>query len=290
MTALISSNPLTAPPVARRQPGARQRSTRLGSVFAPLVAIVVLVAIWQIASWASPLRADLFPSPVMVFQKLPALLADGSLVSATAISLWRALSGYVIAVLIATPIALILAHWAALRRGLGPLVSAMQVLPSIAWVPAAIILFGLSDATIYTVLLLGAIPSIINGLLSGVDMIPPQYRALSQVLGASRWQHIIHVELPAALPGYVGGLRQGWAFAWRSLMAAELIAVGGSLAPGIGSLLQRGRDLADLPLVMLVILSILLVGILIELLIFAPLERRLLQNRGLARAGEEKSG
>ena len=167
------------------------------------------------------------------------------------------------------------------------MVSAMQVLPSIAWVPAGIIIFGLSDATIYTVLLLGAIPSIINGLLSGVDMIPPQYRALATVLGATRSQHILHVELPAALPGYVAGLRQGWAFAWRSLMAAELIAVGGSLAPGAGSLLQRGRDLADLPLVMLVILAILLIGILIELLLFAPLERTLLRNRGLSRAGEQ---
>lgn len=289
MTASISSKLVSTQPLVRPQRAARQRSPRFGAVTGPLIAIVVLISLWQIASWASPLRADLFPSPAMVFAKLPALLADGSLVSATAISLWRALSGYAVAVLIATPIALVLAHWAAMRRGLGPLVSAMQVLPSIAWVPAAIILFGLSDATIYTVLLLGAIPSIINGLLSGVDMIPPQYSALSQVLGASRWQHIIHVELPAALPGYVGGLRQGWAFAWRSLMAAELIAVGGSLAPGIGSLLQRGRDLADLPLVMLVILSILLVGILIELLIFAPLERRLLQSRGLTRAGEFKT-
>ncbi|WP_347037311.1 ABC transporter permease subunit [Glutamicibacter halophytocola] len=162
----------------------------------------------------------------------------------------------------------------------------MQVLPSIAWVPAAIILFGLSDATIYTVLLLGAIPSIINGLLAGIDMIPAQYKALSKVLGASKWEHVMHIELPAAMPGYVAGLRQGWAFAWRSLMAAELIAVGGSLALGVGSLLRRGRDLADLPLVMLVILTILLVGVLIELVFFAPIERKLLRDRGMSRTGD----
>ncbi|WP_418906787.1 ABC transporter permease [Glutamicibacter endophyticus] len=266
-------------------PAPKPRRARSG-MLSPVLAVIVLLSLWQIIAWAVPLRQDLFPGPVQVAAKLPQVLADGSLLPAVGTSLWRALSGFVLAVLIATPIALLLAHQPRLRQAVGPLISALQVLPSIAWVPAAIILFGLSDATIYTVLLLGAVPSIINGLLAGVDLIPGQYRSLSTVLGASRAQHIWHVELPAALPGYVAGLRQGWAFAWRSLMAAELIAVGGSLDLGVGSLLQRGRDLADLPLVMLVIIFILLIGVLIELLCFAPLERKLLADRGLKRTGE----
>lgn len=263
----------------------RLPKTSLDSVLAPVITVIVLLSLWQIASWAVPIRSDLFPGPGAIVAKLPEMLDNGSLLGAVGTSLFRALSGFLLAVLIATPIALLLAHQPLLRKGLGPLISAMQVLPSIAWVPAAIILFGLSNATIYMVLLLGAVPSIINGLLSGIDLIPHQYRALSQVLGADKRQHIWHVELPAALPGYVAGLRQGWAFAWRSLMAAELIAVGGSLAPGVGSLLQRGRDLADLPLVILVILVILLVGVLIELLCFAPVERKLLRDRGINRTG-----
>lgn len=277
------AEPIAAP----AHPKSPRRRRNLDGVLAPLLAVIVLLSAWQLASWAAPIRQDLFPGPGTVAARLPQLLADGSLPAAVGTSLWRAVSGFGIAVVIATPLALLLAHQPLLRKGAGPLVSAMQVLPSIAWVPAAIILFGLSDATIYTVLLLGAIPSIINGLLAGIDTIPPQYRALSQVLGASKREHIWHVELPAALPGYVAGLRQGWAFAWRSLMAAELIAVGGSLDLGVGSLLQRGRDLADLPLVILVILVILLVGVLIELLCFAPLERRLLRQRGMSRDGED---
>lgn len=279
---------LTQAPAKAATPAQAKKRTRskLDAVVAPILTVLVLLSLWQIASWASPLREDLFPGPVAVAGRLPQLLADGSLVQAVGTSLFRAVSGFGIAVLIATPLALLLDHQPLLRQGVGPLVSAMQVLPSIAWVPAAIILFGLSDATIYTVLLLGAIPSIINGLLSGIDMIPTQYKALSKVLGASRREHILYIELPAALPGYVAGLRQGWAFAWRSLMAAELIAVGGSLALGVGSLLQRGRDLADLPLVMLVILTILLVGVLIELLFFAPIERKLMADRGMTRTGE----
>ncbi|GHD01863.1 ABC transporter permease [Zhihengliuella salsuginis] len=253
----------------------------------PLAAVVVLVSLWQIAAWASPMRDDLFPGPGAVLATAGRVVGDGTLPSAAATSLWRGLSGFAVALVIATPLALALAHAPWLRRAVGPLVSALQVLPSVAWVPAAIIVFGLTDATIYAVILLGAIPSIVNGLLAGIDMIPGQYRALSHVLGARRLQHILLVELPAALPGYVSGLRQGWAFSWRSLMAAELIAVGGSLGLGVGSLLQRGRDLADLGLVALIILVILAIGIVVELLVFAPWERRLLAGRGLSPKGAD---
>ena len=114
-------------------------------------------------------------------------------------------------------------------------------LPSVAWVPAAIIWFGLTDATVYFVVFMGAIPSIINGLISGVDQIPPQYRSVGTVLGASRLQLALQIILPAALPGYLGGLKQGWAFSWRSLMAAEIIAVGGTIGFGLGSMLDQGR-------------------------------------------------
>jgi NitT/TauT family transport system permease protein len=151
----------------------------------------------------------------------------------------------------------------------------------VAWVPAAIIWFGLTDGTVYFVVLMGAIPSIINGMLSGVDQIPPQYRSVGRVLGASRLELALHIILPAALPGYLGGLKQGWAFSWRSLMAAEIIAMGGSLGFGLGSLLQQGRELADMGTVMAAILMILAVGIAVELLVFAPVEKRLLRSRGL---------
>lgn len=114
---------------------------------------------------------------------------------------------------VATPVGLLLAQVAPLRRAFGPLISGLQVLPSVAWVPAAIIWFGLTDGTVYFVVLMGAIPSIINGLISGVDQIPPQYRSVGTVHGsANRLQMALQIVLPAALPGYIGGLKQGWAF------------------------------------------------------------------------------
>ena len=128
---------------------------------------------------------------------------------------------------------------------------------------------------------MGAIPSIINGLISGIDQVPPQYRSMGTVLGASKLEMAFKIILPAALPGYLSGLKQGWAFSWRSLMAAEIIAIGGTLGFGLGSLLQRGRDLSDMGMVMAAILVILFVGIIVELAVFAPIERKLLRGRGL---------
>ncbi len=209
------------------------------------------------------------------------LWAEGKLQEAVWTSLQRGLIGFLISVAIATPVGLLLAQVAPLRRAFGPLISGLQVLPSVAWVPAAIIWFGLTDATVYFVVFMGAIPSIINGLISGVDQIPPQYRSVGTVLGASRLQLALQIILPAALPGYLSGLKQGWAFSWRSLMAAEIIAVGGSIGFGLGSMLNQGRDLSDMTIVMSAILLILAVGILIELLVFGPIEKRLLRRRGL---------
>ena len=176
-----------------------------------------------------------------------------------------------------------LAMWASrwLRAAVGPIVSGLQSLPSVAWVPAAIIWFQLSNAAIYTVVLLGAVPSIANGLLGGLKQVPPLFDRVGRVLGLSAVGRIRHVLLPTALPGYLGGLRQGWAFAWRSLMAAELITYSPELGQGLGQLLNIGRELSQMSLVITSITLILVVGIAIELLVFAPLERRVLTRRGL---------
>ncbi|MGP9838822.1 ABC transporter permease [Arthrobacter sp. 179] len=257
----------------------------LGTVLLPAAALLVLICLWQILSWSGLKRPDLFPGPGAVAAGMGDALLDGTLQNAVATSLGRGVTGFAISVAIATPLALLLAQSATLRAALGPLVSGLQVLPSVAWVPAAIIWFGLTDATVYFVVLMGATPSIVNGLLSGIDQIPPHYGSVGTVLGATRRQQTLLITLPAALPAYLGGLKQGWAFSWRSLMAAEIIAVGGSIGFGLGSMLQQGRDLSSMALVMAAILVILSVGIIVELLVFSPIQRRLLQRRGLLTSG-----
>jgi NitT/TauT family transport system permease protein len=154
----------------------------------------------------------------------------------------------------------------------------------VAWVPAAVLWFGLTDATIYFVVLAGSIPSIANGLVAGIDQIPPILPRVGQVLGARGLTSARHILLPAALPGYLAGCKQGWAFSWRSLMAAEIIAAGPLLGFGLGAYLKQGSDFNDMPTVIAAIFLILVVGIGIELLVFRPVERRVLRVRGLAGA------
>lgn len=255
------------------------------SVLPPIIFVVVLIAAWQAYVWIVQPRPDIVPSPISVVTAISEAWQSDRLQTAVLTSLERGVFGFLIAVVVGTPLGLLLAEVKPLRRAIGPIISGLQVLPSVAWVPAAILWFGLTDATVYFVVLMGATPSIINGLIAGVEQVPPQLRRVGTVLGAGPARLATLVVLPAALPGYVAGLKQGWAFSWRSLMAAEIIATGGTIGFGLGSMLDQSRELADLASVLATILVILAIGILIELVFFAPLERRMLRRRGLLQGG-----
>lgn len=264
---------------AERVPG-RWRGLAAG-VLPPIVFVVLLVAAWQLYVVIAHPRPDRVPSPLDVALALGDAWDLGRLQLAVATSLERGLIGFLIAIVVGTPIGLLLAEVRPIRRAVGPIISGLQVLPSVAWVPAAILWFGLTDATVYFVILMGAIPSIVNGLIAGVAQVPPQLRRVGTVLGTNRVTQPLLIVLPASLPGYVAGLKQGWAFSWRSLMAAEIIATGGTIGFGLGQMLDQSRQLADLAGVLATIVVILAIGILVELIVFAPLERRMLRNRGL---------
>jgi NitT/TauT family transport system permease protein len=252
------------------------------SVLPPMVFLALLVGVWQLAVEADLKPAYALPSPSKVWDTFWTTVQDGRAVEAIGTSLSRGAIGFAMSLVIGTVLGLAMwwSRW--LRAAIGPIVSGLQSLPSVAWVPAAIIWFGLTNATIYTVVLLGAVPSIANGLLSGMKQVPPLFDRVGRVLGLSGLARTRYVLLPAALPGYLGGLRQGWAFAWRSLMAAELITYSPALGQGLGQLLNLGRELSQMSLVITSITLILVVGIAIELLLFAPLERRVLARRGLS--------
>lgn len=268
---------------ADRAPNAWRRFST--SVVPPIVFVVALIAAWQLYVAIAQPRPDLAPGPLDVAAAIGGAWESGRLQLAVVTSLERGILGFLIAVIVGTPLGLLLAEVKPLRRAVGPIISGLQVLPSVAWVPAAIIWFGLTDATVYFVVLMGAVPSIVNGLIAGVEQVPPQLRRVGTVLGAGPGRLATLVVLPAALPGYVAGLKQGWAFSWRSLMAAEIIATGGTIGFGLGSMLDQSRELADLAGVLATILVILAIGILIELVFFAPLERRMLRRRGLLQGG-----
>jgi NitT/TauT family transport system permease protein len=263
---------------------AEQRSrtrTVLANLGPPLVAVLAVLLVWQILIWAEIKPRYTFPSPLDVGSTLVDQWRDGTLPEAIWLSLSRGALGFLASVAIGTPLGLIVARVKPLRTALAPVLSGLQSLPSVAWVPAGILWFGLSPATIYFVVLLGAVPSIANGTISGIDQVPPLYLRVGRVLGARGLRAARYVIMPAALPGYLGGLKQGWAFSWRSLMAAELITQSPRLGTGLGQLLDTGRELFDVSLVFGMIIMILVVGVAVDRILFSPLERGVLRRRGL---------
>ncbi|MFI6825485.1 ABC transporter permease [Kribbella sp. NPDC050241] len=266
-------------PVERSE-GSRARRIAAG-VLPPIGAVALLVAVWQ-ALWAAALWPEFkLPAPIDVWDQIWQLVTSGEILELFWVSVHRAVIGFALSLLIAVPLGLAIANIRVVRRGIGPLVSGLQSLPSVAWVPAAILWFGLNDRAIYWVVLLGAVPSIANGLVSGLDQVPPILPRVGKALGAGRLSGIRYILLPAALPGFLGGLKQGWAFSWRSLMAAELIATSPDLGQGLGQFLHNGMSLSDISMVFAGILLIFVVGVGIELLVFRPLENSVLRARGL---------
>ncbi|MFF1823186.1 ABC transporter permease [Kribbella sp. NPDC058245] len=272
---------LDTPVVASEGSLARRIAAR---ALPPIGAVVLLVVIWQVL-WAAAFWPEYkLPAPAAVWTQIWQLVTTGEIVDLFWVSVHRAVIGFAISLLIAVPLGLAIANIRFVRRGIGPLVSGLQSLPSVAWVPAAVLWFGLTDGAIYWVVLLGAVPSIANGLVSGLDQVPPILPRVGKALGAGRLGGIRYILLPAALPGFLGGLKQGWAFSWRSLMAAELIATSPDLGKGLGQFLHDGMSLSDISMVFAGILLIFVVGVGIELAVFRPLENAVLKARGLTSA------
>jgi len=250
-------------------------------VFPPLVGLALVLLVWQVLIWMEIKPRYTFPSPGDVWSTLVAQWQEGTLPEAIWLSLSRGALGFLASVAIGTPLGLLVTRVKPVRTALAPVLSGLQSLPSVAWVPAGILWFGLSPTTVYFVVLLGAVPSIANGTISGIDQVPPLYLRVGRVLGARGLRAARYIIMPAALPGYLGGLKQGWAFAWRSLMAAELITQSPRLGTGLGQLLDTGRQLFDVSLVFAMIISILVVGVAVDRIVFSPLERGVLRRRGL---------
>ncbi|MDX2551844.1 ABC transporter permease [Streptomyces stelliscabiei] len=257
------------------------RQVLVQKVLPPITAVALVLAVWQLLVLAEVAPAYKLPAPSAVWGEVRQAWLQGTLLEAIWTSVSRGLLGFLAALAIGTPLGLLVARVRVVRAAIGPILSGLQSLPSVAWVPAAVVWLGLEPSVMYTVILLGAVPSIANGLVSGIDQVPPLFLRAGRTLGATGLKGTWHIVMPAALPGYVAGLKQGWAFSWRSLMAAEIIAKAPDIGSGLGQMLEAGRTNSSMPQVFLAIFLILIVGIAIDLLIFSPLERWVLRSRGL---------
>jgi NitT/TauT family transport system permease protein len=243
-----------------------------------LLAIALVLVVWQIVhltGW----KHFVLKGPGTVLPDLWQMVRHEQLWAAIGVTMQRALIGYVVALLVGSGIGLLVARIPPLRAALGSIITGLQTMPSIAWYPFAIILFTQGEAAIVFVMIMGAAPSIANGLITGVDYTPPLLLRAGRTMGLRGLNLYRYLVLPASLPAYVAGLKQGWAFAWRSLMAGELIVsiVG---PPGLGVLLNANQNNLDFAGATSIIIVILIIGIVVDML-FTKADLALRRRRGL---------
>lgn len=223
---------------------------------------------WQAVSWLQAWPPYLFPSPGDVVRTIGRLAAGGELLAAVLTTGWRMAFGFGAAAALGIALGVALARWRPAGQLAGPVVLGLQAMPSVCWFPLAILWFGLSEAAIHFVTIMGSLFAVVAATEAAIRNIPPAYLRAAATMGARGSRLLTQVILPAALPQLLTGLRAGWSFGWRSLMAAELLFMN----LGLGHLLNMGRDLADAAQVMAVILVILALGLTVDRVVFSRSE------------------
>ena len=242
------------------------------------VAVVLgLLILWELAARFGPWPHSLFPSPWRVVESLARLAVDGRLFAAVARSLGRLGQGYLLSIAVGIPLGMLTARVQFMRLSVKPVVMGLQALPSICWLPLAILWFGLSESSILFVVVMGSLLSIAIASEDAVNHIEPLLLRQAGTLGIKGPRLYLGVLVPAALPGIITGLKLGWSFAWRALMAAELLFVSG----GLGQLLHVGRELLDVGQVMAVMVTIIAVGVAVDRFLFRFVEHRVWRRWGL---------
>src|SRR5580693_1585468 len=243
-----------------------------------LAAIALVLVIWELVT-LSGWKKYVFKGPGPVLSNLWEQMQHGMLWAAIGWTLRSAVIGYVVALIVGSVIGLLTARIPPVRAAIGAIITALQTMPSVVWAPFAIVLFGENNSAILFVVILGAAPSIANGLINGVDYTPPLLLRAGKTMGLHGFALYRNLILPASLPAYVAGLKQGWAFAWRSLMAAELfIAIIGQVS--LGQQLDADQSNLDFASVSAIIIVLLVIGIVVDTL-FTKADLAMRRRRGL---------
>lgn len=242
-----------------------------------IVFYIALVAVWQAFDSANIWPDQIFPSPLEVGEDLVYGASDGSLFFGIGTSMWRLIVGLTIAIGGGMVLGIFMARVETVNQTIGSLVLGLQSIPSVAWVPLAIIWFGLTDAGIIFVTTMGALFAVTINTYSGVKNIDPNFIAAARNMGAKGEQLITSVLIPAAFPYMISGFKQGWAFAWRGVIGAELLFS----FLGLGFLLNVGRQLSDISQVIAIMLVIMTIGILIDGFVFKRIENKVMSRWGL---------
>lgn len=218
-----------------------------------------------------------FPSPLGVIESLFVLFKNNTLVIAVLASMKRLFIGYGLSLIFGSILGLIIAKFKYIDKNLTPIILGLQTLPSVCWIPFSILWFGIDESSIIFVIAIGSTFAVTMAIESAIKNISPLYLKAARTMGASGMKLYFNVTIPAALPSIVLGLKQGWSFAWRALIAGEMI----SATTGLGQVLMVGRDLADISQVVAVMVIIIIIGLLLDYIVFGKIEKNIRQKWGL---------
>jgi NitT/TauT family transport system permease protein len=258
------------------------------AIWPKVLAIGIVLALWEFAVLTAWKPDYVLPGPGTVFERLwheilgnARLEGSPTLLQELAKTLHRAVVGYGLAIVIGTVLGVAVVQWRTLRLAIGSLIAGLQTMPSIAWFPLAILFFGLHESAILFVVVLGAAPSIAAGVITGIDEVPPPLLRAGHMIGARGINRYRHIVLPAAMPSYFSGLKQGWAFSWRSLLAGELLVPIGGGASSLGGALNYSHTVpGGAPWLLALMIVILAIGMIVDA-VFNVFTRRIRNKRGL---------
>ncbi|HEX6593813.1 MAG TPA: ABC transporter permease [Bacillota bacterium] len=248
------------------------------TAFRRIVMIVTLLVTWEVTSRFSTIPDFMFPSVTQVFETLVNGIIDGQIPVAVVQSIGRLFIGFSMAVVIGLLLGYLIWRFTLVEETLGFLITALQSIPSIVWFPLAIIWFGLNDMAILFIVTIGATWTMTISASSGFQNVSKLYQRVAKTLGSSGFHYVRTVIIPAAIPQIISGLRIAWAFSWRALMAGELLGSGG----GLGQLLEVGRSLGQMDLVISVMIIIAVIGTIMDHVLFLRLERNVQMKWGVA--------
>jgi NitT/TauT family transport system permease protein len=255
----------------------------LRSVASCIAFFAALIYLWHYLVARGAWSSILLPDPTAVWNYLAGAIRDGTLIRASAVTMRRLLIGYGIGIGIGIPLGLLTARFRLFADTVGVLALGLQTLPSVCWVPLTLLWFGQTESAMLFVVVMGSLWSIVIATDNGVRNVPPIFSRAARTMGAKPIYTLVFVMLPASLPFIVSGMKQGWAFAWRSLMAAE-IYVTILTGYGLGQLLDNGRALSAMDQVIGIMIVIIVIGLLADKILFSPWERFVHHRWGTGRA------
>lgn len=253
--------------------------SRLHSALVFTLPLFVLLIIWELCIHIFQVDARVFPSLEAVFSAGVESFKDGSIFQHVTASLGRVAVGTGLAIVVSIPLGVAMGLNPIVSEFLSPLFRFFSVLAGIAWIPIATLWFGYGFGAITFVIFNAVFFVVTYNTLLGVSSIPMPLRHAATSLGANGWTLLTQVILPGALPNIVTGIRTGLGFAWRGLIAAEMIATN----VGLGYMLFLARDFYKTEVIVFGMIVIGLIWLVIDRLILAPLERATIERWGLVR-------